>query len=171
MSCALPCHFPLCLIWACLFYCPSVLQPACFILFSLPVCSFRFACMCSLCVVWSVALFYTHSLSLCLCVSLSISLILPCSPSAFQENQVAREVDIDPRCHSRLIGQKGRSIRKIMDKFGVDVHFSSDKTSPIVTVSGPPENVEGCCEHLLLLVEEFVSELLWCASTCAFFKL
>lgn len=76
------------------------------------------------------------------------------------EDQLTAEVEIDPRCHSRLIGQKGRNIRKIMDKFSVDVRFPTDKSSPVVSISGAPENVDDCRDHLLLLIEEFMQDVM-----------
>ena len=39
------------------------------------------------------------------------------------ESMVHEEVSIDPRVHSMIIGKRGRSIRKIMDDFKVDIRL------------------------------------------------
>ena len=57
----------------------------------------------------------------------------------------------------RLIGQRGKNIRKIMDKFGVDITFTGGESGNTVTIEGNQENVEECKEHLLELEEEYVS--------------
>jgi len=74
-----------------------------------------------------------------------------------QEDQVSVEVPIDPRVHRRLIGAKGRAIRKFMDTYKVDIRFPSLNTSDPVVVSGLAENVEEAKDQLLLLEEEYVS--------------
>lgn len=69
---------------------------------------------------------------------------------------------INAAVHSRLIGSKGRNIRKIMDEFKVDIKFPR-KTDPdpnIVTIVGTEENVADAKDRLLNLEEEYVSSLL-----------
>lgn len=71
------------------------------------------------------------------------------------------EVHINAAVHSRLIGSKGRNIRKIMDEFKVDIKFPR-KTDPdpnIVTIVGTEENVADAKDRLLNLEEEYVSLL------------
>jgi len=72
---------------------------------------------------------------------------------------VKKEVCIDARVHSRLIGARGRNIRKIMEQFSVDIKFprSTDPDPDIVTVIGAEDNVLDAKEHLLNLEEEYVS--------------
>lgn len=68
---------------------------------------------------------------------------------------------INAAVHSRLIGSKGRNIRKIMDEFKVDIKFPR-KTDPdpnIVTIVGTEENVADAKDRLLNLEEEYVSSL------------
>ena len=68
------------------------------------------------------------------------------------------EVRVDHRIHPRIIGQKGRAIRKIMDQFKVDVRFPRAGEDPdIIIVSGDEDDVYDCKDHLLNLEEEFVS--------------
>ena len=67
------------------------------------------------------------------------------------------DVPIDPRVHRRLIGTKGRTIRKFMETYKVDIRFPSLNTSDPVVISGLTENVEEAKDQLLLLEEEYVS--------------
>ena len=67
---------------------------------------------------------------------------------------------MDARVHSRLIGFKGRSIRKIMEQFKVDIRFPSREGGAdpnVVTVTGLEDDVLDCKDHLLNLEEEYVS--------------
>lgn len=75
------------------------------------------------------------------------------------ESQVSREVRVDARVHPRLIGQRGRSIRKIMEQFHVDVKFprESDSDPNIITISGHADDVDAAKDHILNLEEEYVS--------------
>ena len=52
------------------------------------------------------------------------------------EERVSDSVEIDSRIHARLIGQRGKTIRKIMEKFAVDIKFSGGETGNTVTVEG-----------------------------------
>lgn len=72
---------------------------------------------------------------------------------------VKEEVSIDSRIHSRLIGSRGRNIRKIMEDYKVDIKFprNDDPDANLVVISGPEENVMEVKEHLLNLEEEYVS--------------
>lgn len=69
------------------------------------------------------------------------------------------EVAIQASVHSRLIGAKGRNIRKIMEDYKVDIRFprSTDPDPNIVTIMGSEENINEAKEHLLNLEEEYVS--------------
>ncbi|XP_043519288.1 vigilin [Frieseomelitta varia] len=71
-------------------------------------------------------------------------------------------VHIDAAVHSRLIGSKGRNIRKIMDEFKVDIKFPR-KTDPdpnIVTIVGTEENVADAKDRLLNLEEEYIQDVI-----------
>ncbi|XP_076653827.1 satellite-binding protein 1 Dp1 isoform X2 [Halictus rubicundus] len=72
------------------------------------------------------------------------------------------EVDIDYRVHSRLIGTKGRNIRKIMDEFTVDIKFprKTDPDKNLVTIVGTEENVADAKDRLLNLTEEYIQDVL-----------
>lgn len=71
------------------------------------------------------------------------------------------EAQINAAVHSRLIGAKGRNIRKIMDEFKVDIKFPRkiDADPNIVTIVGAEENVADAKERLLNLAEEYVSNI------------
>lgn len=76
-----------------------------------------------------------------------------------QNGLTKEEVHINAAVHSRLIGSKGRNIRKIMEEFKVDIKFPR-KTDPdpnIVTIVGTEENVTDAKDRLLNLEEEYVS--------------
>lgn len=68
-------------------------------------------------------------------------------------------MNIDRRVHPRMIGSKGRQIRKIMEEFEVEIRFprSTDPDPNIVIIFGEEDKVADCKDHLLGLEEEFVS--------------
>jgi polyribonucleotide nucleotidyltransferase len=74
---------------------------------------------------------------------------------------VKEEIEIDARVHSRLIGAKGRNIRKIMDDFKVDIKFprAEDDNPNLVIISGADEHVLDCKDHLLNLEEEYIQDV------------
>lgn len=73
-------------------------------------------------------------------------------------DMLREEVTLDPRVHSRLIGSRGRNIRKIMDEFKVDIKFprSDDPIPDLVIITGMEENILEAKDHLLNLEEEYV---------------
>lgn len=75
------------------------------------------------------------------------------------EDQVTLEIDVDNRVHRRIIGQKGKNVRKLMDQFKVDIRFPK-QDSNLVVITGIEENCEACKEHLLMLEEEYMEEVL-----------
>lgn len=72
---------------------------------------------------------------------------------------VKEEITIDSRVHSRLIGARGRNIRKIMDEYKVDIKFprSDDPDPNLVIITGSEDGVLEVKDHLLMLEEEYVS--------------
>merc|ERR1712241_911919 len=77
------------------------------------------------------------------------------------ESQVHEEVHIDPGVHSMIIGKKGRSIRKIMDDYKVDIRLprSGDDDPSLVIVSGDDDSVQDCIDHLKILEEEYIQDV------------
>lgn len=87
------------------------------------------------------------------------------------QTQFTQEISVDARIHPRLIGQKGRNIKKvgvsivksnnylqIMDQFGVLIRFprNEDADPNLVSVSGKSEDsVYDCIDHLRNLEEEY----------------
>jgi len=76
------------------------------------------------------------------------------------DSMIKDSVDIDSRVHSRLIGQRGKAIRKVMDDYKVSISFPRDDDNPnTVVISGSEANVNDCRDHLLNLAEEYVLDL------------
>ncbi|XP_049867329.1 vigilin [Pectinophora gossypiella] len=75
------------------------------------------------------------------------------------DNQYREEVDIDPRVHRRLIGQRGKNIRRIMDEFKVDIRFPKSSDDSIVVIAGEEDNVLDAKDHLLNLAEEYLQDV------------
>nr|XP_026691860.1 vigilin isoform X2 [Ciona intestinalis] len=73
------------------------------------------------------------------------------------ESHISQDIHIDRKVHPRLIGTKGRAIKKIMEDFGVDIRFPKDED--IVTVTGALEKVDECVEHILNLEEEYMQDI------------
>uniref|UniRef100_A0A671R3K8 Vigilin n=1 Tax=Sinocyclocheilus anshuiensis TaxID=1608454 RepID=A0A671R3K8_9TELE len=75
------------------------------------------------------------------------------------QDMVSEDIRLDRRVHARIIGARGKAIRKLMEEFKVDIRFpqpgSEDPSK--VTVTGLPENVDNATDHLLNLEEEYVS--------------
>lgn len=63
--------------------------------------------------------------------------------------------------HSRLIGAKGRNIRKIMEDFKVDIKFprAEDDNPNLVIITGHEDCVLDCKDHLLNLEEEYLQDV------------
>uniref|UniRef100_A0AAY4E0B0 Vigilin n=1 Tax=Denticeps clupeoides TaxID=299321 RepID=A0AAY4E0B0_9TELE len=74
------------------------------------------------------------------------------------EEMISEDITLDSRVHARIIGARGKGIRKIMDEFKVDLRFpQSGAADPnLVTVTGRPELVDEAIDHLLNLEEEYV---------------
>ncbi|KAM3931679.1 vigilin [Leptodactylus fuscus] len=77
------------------------------------------------------------------------------------EQMVSEDITLDHRVHARIIGGRGKAIRKIMDEFKVDIRFpQSGAPDPnLVTVTGKPEDVDEAIDHLLNLEEEYMSDV------------
>uniref|UniRef100_A0A8C7M768 Vigilin n=1 Tax=Oncorhynchus kisutch TaxID=8019 RepID=A0A8C7M768_ONCKI len=79
--------------------------------------------------------------------------------STLQE-MVSHDVHLDPRTHARIIGARGKAVRKTMEEFKVDIRFPQPGSEDPgrVTVTGLPESVDNAVDHLLNLEEEYVSD-------------
>lgn len=77
------------------------------------------------------------------------------------EDQVHLEVRVDHRIHPRIIGQKGRGVRKLQEEFKVDLRFPRTNDNPdIIVISGAEDDVYDCKDHLLNIEEEFLQDVL-----------
>ena len=67
-------------------------------------------------------------------------------------------MEIDHRVHSRIIGGRGRGVRRITEEFNVDLRFPGrDADNPdVVVITGDEDAVVECKDHLLQLEDEFV---------------
>jgi hypothetical protein len=74
---------------------------------------------------------------------------------------VIKDVQIENSVHRRIIGQRGRGVRKLMSDHSVDIKFprNEDENKEMVRVSGPPSNVDEAIEALTALEEEFLQEV------------
>lgn len=77
------------------------------------------------------------------------------------ENLYKEEVQIDNRVHPRIIGSQGRSVRRIMDEYKVDINFprSNDADPNLVIISGQEDDVLDAKDRLLNMEEEFLQDL------------
>lgn len=78
------------------------------------------------------------------------------------ESLFRQEITLDARIHSRLIGQRGRTLKKIMDDYHVEITFprSSDPNPNLVVVSGKEEDlVYDCIDYLRNMEEEYMQDI------------
>lgn len=77
------------------------------------------------------------------------------------EEMITESITLDSRVHARIIGARGKGIRKIMDEFKVDLRFpqSGAQDPNVVTVIGRPELVDEAIDHLLNLEEEYMTDV------------
>lgn len=80
---------------------------------------------------------------------------------AQEEAKVAKEIQVDSRVHSRIIGGGGKTLAKIIEKFKVDIKFEGnrEKESDNVVVRGDSDAVDECCDHLKNLEEEYLQDV------------
>ncbi|KAK9524752.1 hypothetical protein VZT92_017120 [Zoarces viviparus] len=88
------------------------------------------------------------------------------------QEMVSQDVHLDPRTHARIIGARGKAIRKLMEEFKVDIRFpqpGSDEPDK-VTVTGLPETVDNALDHLLNLEEEYMLSVTETETLAAYMK-
>lgn len=77
------------------------------------------------------------------------------------EDMVHLEVKVDHRIHPRIIGQRGRNVRKMQEDFKVELRFPRANEDPdTITISGSEDDVYDCRDHLLNLEEEFLQDVI-----------
>ncbi|RVE60522.1 hypothetical protein OJAV_G00181790 [Oryzias javanicus] len=88
------------------------------------------------------------------------------------QEMVSQDIHLDPRTHARIIGARGKAIRKLMEEFKVDIRFpqpGSDEPDR-VTVTGLPETVGSAIDHLLNLEEEYMLSVTETETLAAYMK-
>ncbi|XP_065210627.1 vigilin-like isoform X2 [Planococcus citri] len=77
------------------------------------------------------------------------------------ESRYREEINIDRRVHPRMIGAKGRQIRKIMEEFDVEIRFprNTDADPNTVVIFGDEDKIADCKDHLLTLEEDFLQNV------------
>lgn len=79
-----------------------------------------------------------------------------------EEAKVVREIDIDSRIHSRIIGTQGKALAKTIDKFKVDIKFSGRAASNpnLVIVKGDNQDlVDDAVDYLKNLEDEYLQDV------------
>ncbi|XP_072896689.1 high density lipoprotein binding protein a isoform X1 [Hemitrygon akajei] len=77
------------------------------------------------------------------------------------EEMISEDITLNHKVHARIIGARGKAIRKIMEDYKVDIRFPQSGAEDLdrVTVTGLPENVDEAIDHLLNLEEEYMSDV------------
>uniref|UniRef100_UPI00358DE364 vigilin isoform X2 n=1 Tax=Myxine glutinosa TaxID=7769 RepID=UPI00358DE364 len=77
------------------------------------------------------------------------------------EEMISEDIKLDTRVHSRLIGSRGKVIRRIMDEYKVEIRFpqTGAEDPNIVTVIGLPENVDNAIDHLQDLEDTYMMDV------------
>ncbi|CAL8236355.1 unnamed protein product, partial [Arctogadus glacialis] len=85
---------------------------------------------------------------------------------------VSQDVRLDPRTHARIIGARGKAIRKLMEEFKVDIKFPppGSEEPDRVAVTGLPETVDNAVDHLLNLEEEYMLSVTETETLAAYMK-
>ncbi|GCB63993.1 hypothetical protein scyTo_0014709 [Scyliorhinus torazame] len=88
------------------------------------------------------------------------------------EEMISEDITLNHRVHARIIGARGKAIRKIMEDFKVDIRFPPSGAEDLdrVTVTGLPENVDEAIDHLLNLEEEYMSDVVESEAMQAYMK-
>ncbi|PWA28889.1 hypothetical protein CCH79_00012952, partial [Gambusia affinis] len=101
------------------------------------------------------------------------------------QEMVSQDIHLDPRTHARIIGARGKAIRKLMEEFkvraddearagggSVDIRFpqpGSDEPDK-VTVTGLPDTVDAAIDHLLNLEEDYLLSVTETETLAAYMK-
>ncbi|ETN70747.1 hypothetical protein NECAME_14565 [Necator americanus] len=69
-----------------------------------------------------------------------------------------QEVSIDAGFHPRMIGTRGKNLKKLMEDYGVEIRFPRDAADPnLVIIAGKSEDaVYDCIDHLRAEEEEYL---------------
>ncbi|EGD76259.1 hypothetical protein PTSG_00962 [Salpingoeca rosetta] len=70
------------------------------------------------------------------------------------KSHVVKEIDIHHAVHGKIIGPRGSGVRNLQETYGVRINFPADKSSDVLTVTGPEDKVDECIDQLFLVQEE-----------------
>jgi len=76
-----------------------------------------------------------------------------------EASKTSQEIELDNRIHSRIIGQKGKTVAKIMEKFKVDIKFVGRNSDAVIVKGATAEAVDEACDHLKNLEEEYLQDV------------
>jgi hypothetical protein len=76
-----------------------------------------------------------------------------------EDSKLSETITIDNRVHSRLIGQRGKSLLKICDKFGVEVKFVGRSSDDVVVKAKSQESLDDAIDYLKNLEEEYLQDV------------
>jgi len=85
-----------------------------------------------------------------------------CEISGDLASQIKLDVMVENRFHARLIGQRGRNIKKVMEKHKVLISFPGNNTEEadnVISITGSEANCLECQDYILNQVEEFRQEM------------
>ena len=74
-------------------------------------------------------------------------------------SKLTETLTIVQRVHSRIIGQKGKNVAKIMEKYKVEIKFSGRNSDEVIVKGSVPEKLEDACEELKNLEEEYLQDV------------
>lgn len=77
-----------------------------------------------------------------------------------EQSKQVQEIEIDNRVHSRIIGQKGRTLAKLMEKYKVEVKFSGRQSDIVIVKGDSSEAVDDACDALKNLEEEYLQDVI-----------
>jgi hypothetical protein len=78
------------------------------------------------------------------------------------DSKISEEIHVDVRVHSRIIGGQGKNLKKITDKYKVDIKFPgrSSESNDLIIVSGDTiESIDDCIDYLKNLEEEYLQDV------------
>lgn len=78
------------------------------------------------------------------------------------DSKITEEIRIDSRVHSRIIGSQGKNLKKITDKYKVDIKFPgrASESNDIIVIQGDTiELIDDCIDYLKNLEEEYLQDV------------
>ncbi len=76
-----------------------------------------------------------------------------------EEAKLSETITIDNRIHSRLIGQRGKSLAKITEKFHVEVKFVGRSSDEVIVKGQKQADLDDAIDYLKNLEEEYLQDV------------